>query len=102
MEKHPAHLLGDLFVALKILCELMERYMSDCGSIDYENRFHSQSLLMVDNLKKVKIGAESLISEGYKLFKVDESPVSTNTKSKVQSDTSEEVATGERASNEES
>ena len=70
MEKHPAHHLGDLFVALKIQCELMERYMNDSTSMDYEDRFHSQSLLMVDNLKKVKTGAETLISEGYKLFKV--------------------------------
>ena len=72
MEKHPAHLLGDLFVALKIQCELMERYMNECDKMDYENRFQSQSLLMVDNLKKVKIGAENLISEGYKLFKTTE------------------------------
>ena len=102
MEKHPAHLLGDLFVALKIQCELMERYMSDCADMDYENRFHSQSQLMVNNLKLVKIGAERLISEGYKLFKVDESSVSANTESEVQPNTSEEVVTGERISPKES
>jgi len=62
--------LSDWFYGLQTTIRIMEGLMMEYedgtrSKDDYESRFHSQSNLLVENMKKIKPLTEKLLSEGY-------------------------------------
>jgi hypothetical protein len=78
MEKTPGQELSDLFYGLQMTVKILEGIMVEHkegkrDQSDYESRIHSQSNLLVNNLKQVKPLSERLISEAYDRFTKSES-----------------------------
>ena len=78
MEKTPGQKLSDLFYGLQMTVKILEGIMIEHADgkrdqSDYESRIHSQSNLLVNNLKNVKPLSERLIAEAFSRFSKSES-----------------------------
>lgn len=78
MEKTPGQELSDLFYGLQMTVKILEGIMIEHADgkrdqSDYESRIHSQSNLLVNNLKNVKPLSERLIAEAFSRFSKSES-----------------------------
>jgi hypothetical protein len=73
MQKTPGQELSDLFYGLQMTVKILEGIMTEHREgkreqTDYESRVHSQSNLLVNNLKGVKPLAEKLLQEAFARF----------------------------------